>query len=98
MRVTIKIDSATDAEAQSLIFAHQRARNLLAGGDADCTVSMVGVGWTITTPPVGQHHATLVMEDFTTACNERATAALTRLLSAPPPVGSLTMDYPDGDQ
>lgn len=94
MRVTLSIDSASADEATAFLFAFQRTRNLLSQEVGEPTARMAGIGWGITTPPLGRQHATLLMEDFSAWCNERDAAALAAIID-PPPAVSLVPDTCD---
>lgn len=85
MRVTLTIDSASDEEAKAFIYAFQRTKRALMQEDvADCTVRMAGA-FGVTTPPITQHHASLLMDDFTAWCHEQSAALL---LSIVEPTGT----------
>lgn len=76
MRIVVTIDSASDAEAKAFIYAFQRSKRALMQDDvADCTVRMAGA-FGVTTPPISQHHASALMEDFTQWSNEQGAARL----------------------
>lgn len=64
MRVTLKIDSATADEARALVVAWQRSVPRDDAGTDAPTVTMMGIGWGITCPPIDVVRANVIMRDF----------------------------------
>jgi hypothetical protein len=71
-RITLSLDSATADQAREFLFAFQRALTeddkcgLPDGGIQweEPTVKVMGLSWTITTPPISLDHAAEMMRDF----------------------------------
>lgn len=67
MRITLTIDSATPDEASAFVRALQRTDDFarpVTLTNGDCTVSIIGIGWTVTTPPLYVSHAMALLDDF----------------------------------
>lgn len=67
MRVTVKIDSATAAEAEAFVRAFQQTRDHGMPGQTPMvpTVQIMGIGWGIETPALYPDHANALMARFT---------------------------------